>query len=106
MVFVVCWIVECYQYVFYCGLKGKILVQVWQESVWLIFIYMFVDFDQFFVVFMNIIMWLIMNSGVIFDYLFYNFSVLQLLCYGIFDDEKVKVWYFNEQIGYVYVYDL
>ncbi|WP_175892835.1 Mu transposase C-terminal domain-containing protein [Burkholderia cepacia] len=104
-VFVVRWIVECYQHAPHRGLKGKTPAQAWQESARLTPIYMPAEPDQLSVAFTDTIMRPITNSGVTFDHLSYNSSALQLLRHSIPDDEKVKVRYFNEQTGYVYVYD-
>ncbi|VWC07919.1 integrase [Burkholderia lata] len=104
-VFVVRWIVECYQHAPHRGLKGKTPFQAWQESARLTPIYMPADPDQLSVAFSDTIMRPITNSGVTFDHLSYNSSALQLLRHSISDDEKVKVRYFNEQTSFVYVYD-
>ena len=104
-VFVVRWIVECYQHAPHRGLKRETPAQVWQESARLTPIYMPADPDQLSIAFSDTIMRPITNSGVTFDHLSYNSSALQLLRHSIPDDEKVRVRYFNEQTGFVYVYD-
>ncbi|VWD48467.1 integrase [Burkholderia aenigmatica] len=104
-VFVVRWIVECYQHAPHRGLKGKTPFQAWQESARLTPIYMPADPDQLSVAFSDTIMRPITNSGVTFDHLSYNSSALQSLRHSIPEEEKVKVRYFNELTGYVYVYD-
>ncbi|ABB05594.1 Mu transposase C-terminal domain-containing protein [Burkholderia lata] len=102
---VVRWIVECYQHAPHRGLKNKTPLQAWQESARLTPIYMPADPDQLSIAFSDDIMRPITNSGVTFDHLSYNSSALQLLRHSIPECEKVKVRYFNEQTGYVYVYD-
>ncbi|MDY7791677.1 DDE-type integrase/transposase/recombinase [Burkholderia ubonensis] len=104
-VFVVRWIVECYQHAPHRGLKRKTPFQAWQESARLTPIYMPADPNQLSVAFSDTIMRPITNSGVTFDHLSYNSSALQLLRHSIPDDEKVKVRYFNDQTDCVYVYD-
>ncbi|WP_322067329.1 Mu transposase C-terminal domain-containing protein [Burkholderia ubonensis] len=104
-VFVVRWIVECYQHAPHRGLKGKTPFQAWQESARLTPIYMPADSNQLSIAFSETVMRPITNSGVTFDHLSYNSSALQLLRHSIPEDEKVKVRYFNEQTGFVYVYD-
>ncbi|KVN40332.1 integrase [Burkholderia territorii] len=104
-VFVVRWIVECYQHAPHGGLKGKTPFQAWQESARLMPVYMPADPDQLSIAFSETVMRPITNSGVTFDHLSYNSSALQLLRHSIPEDEKVRVRYFNEQTGYVYVYD-
>ncbi|MCA3783130.1 MAG: DDE-type integrase/transposase/recombinase [Burkholderia sp.] len=104
-VFVVRWIVECYQHAPHRGLKRKTPAQVWQESARLTPIYMPADPDQLSIAFSDAIMRPITNSGVTFDHLSYNSSALQLLRHSIPDDEKVRVRYFNDQIGHIFVYD-
>ncbi|KVT41858.1 Mu transposase C-terminal domain-containing protein [Burkholderia ubonensis] len=104
-VFVVRWIVECYQHAPHRGLKGKTPFQAWQESARLTPIYMPADTNQLSIAFSDTIIRPITNSGVTFDHLSYNSSALQLLRHSIPGDEKVKVRYFNEQTDYVYVYD-
>ncbi|KVP63048.1 integrase [Burkholderia ubonensis] len=104
-VFVVRWIVECYQHAPHRGLNGKTPFQAWQESARLTPIYMPADTNQLSIAFSDTIIRPITNSGVTFDHLSYNSSALQLLRHSIPDDEKVKVRYFNEQTDYVYVYD-
>ncbi|VWC14597.1 integrase [Burkholderia lata] len=66
-VFVVRWIVECYQHAPHRGLKGKTPFQAWQESARLTPIYMPADPDQLSVAFSDTIMRPITNSGVTFD---------------------------------------
>ncbi|MBL3931290.1 integrase, partial [Bacteroides thetaiotaomicron] len=86
-------------------LKRKTPAQVWQESARLTPIYMPADPDQLSIAFSDAIMRPITNSGVTFDHLSYNSSALQLLRHSIPDDEKVRVRYFNDQIGHIFVYD-
>ncbi|WP_321873922.1 Mu transposase C-terminal domain-containing protein [Burkholderia ubonensis] len=104
-VLVVRWIVECYQHTPHRGLKRKTPFQAWQESARLTPIYMPADPDRLSIAFSDTIMRPITNSGVTFDHLSYNSGALQLLRHSIPDDEKVKVRYFNDQTGHVYVYD-
>ncbi|WP_249180542.1 Mu transposase C-terminal domain-containing protein [Burkholderia vietnamiensis] len=63
------------------------------------------DPDQLSIAFSDDVMRPITNSGVTFDHLSYNSSALQLLRHSIPEDEKVRVRYFNEQTGHIFVYD-
>lgn len=104
-VFVVRWIVECYQHTPHRGLKRKTPAQAWQESARLTPTYMPADPGQLSIAFSDAIMRPITNSGVTFEHLSYNSSALQLLRHSIPDDEKVRVRYFNDQTGHIFVYD-